>query len=104
MILSIAEILEEKARRQQAFKKQYLQVHWEKTKEFCTYCNLPIDDGTIKYVMKLKKQFGSENVESLRSYLRDARFNPYKVKGLLYSLLQKQKEKAEKKLLPMFVG
>ncbi len=81
--MDIKEILAKKKFQVDEAGAKRLNPKWEEAVEFCRYCNLPTDRMFIVFVLKLCKKYGAGKVYALKSWLKDATYEPQKIKGLL---------------------
>lgn len=65
---------------------------WEQAVEFLEYIGLNTDKGNVIFVLGLCKKFGAGKVYNLKSYMKDANYDPSRVKGLLVHLLKERSE------------
>jgi hypothetical protein len=70
-----------------------INIKWEQAKEFCEYCGLKADKGQIVFVLKLFRNYGQNRVLGLKSWLKDAKFDPSKIQGLLVWRLSNDSQK-----------
>ena len=62
---------------------------FERAKQFLEYIGLDANRGNIIFVLKLCKKYGAGETYSLKSWIKDMRFDPTRWKGLLVWKLQK---------------
>lgn len=91
---NIAKILERKKLTQTAGR---INTKFEEAKEFLEYIGITPDRGNCIFILGLCKKFGAGQVYGLRSYLKDARFDPSRIKGLFVHLLKERLAEKEKK-------
>lgn len=62
---------------------------FERAKVFLEYIGLEANKGNIIFILKLCKKYGAGEVFSLKSWLKDMRFDTARWKGLMVWKLQK---------------
>ncbi len=58
-------------------------LKWEQAQEFCRYCGFPVDKSMVVFVLKLCRVYGEGKVYSLKSWIKDAKYDRARIKGLL---------------------
>lgn len=78
-------ILEKRKKIEQIRNQKPVRINlkWEQAKYFCKYCGFNVDNGIIVFVLKLCRIYGENRVYNLKSWLKDASYDPSRLQGLL---------------------